>query len=450
MKQITKYFLKNFKFTSIIDFEKAKLFLIILFIGILLVSALAVSYFVQAKYNLLVAILPILVLLLIVLFLVKKGKVNFSGNLVAVLLCLHITSEAYLNNSNSPAFNYFLDEFYVFIFIIVFSAMFAKRLIFVINFGLILTSAILTYIKSIPELPESIIKFSTASFPAYIAIISLTFILTFYFTKFIDSAIVNLTKSAKTIQQQNETLKKMATGIKNSSTKMVNTSKQLLSISQEVSESTNKQAAASEEISATMKQIFYSISSNTENAINTGNITKKSAKEIEQSNIVFNHAIKLVSDISNKISIITDIAFQTNILSLNASIEAARAGASGKGFSIVAQEVGKLAEKSKLASNEISMLSNTGKNTSKNAGEKLKKLIPEILKSAELVNSIAETSKEQQISIKAVNNSIGQLTEITNENSASAEEMSSSAEELARQAEELKKLILDFEAINNA
>ena len=93
-------------------------------------------------------------------------------------------------------------------------------------------------------------------------------------------------------------------------------------------------------------------------------------------------------------------------------------------------------------------LSKSGQNISKTAGDKLTKLIPEILNSAELVNNIVVASKEQQSSVENINTSIQQLTEITNQNSASAEEMSASAEELSAQAEQLKELISVFKIGN--
>ena len=111
---------------------------------------------------------------------------------------------------------------------------------------------------------------------------------------------------------------------------------------------------------------------------------------------------------------------------------------------MVAKEVRQLADKSKIASEEISELSESGQEISKKAGEKLERIIPEIMESVELVRNIVLASKEQQIGVGAINNSIQQLTEITNENSASAEEMSASAEELSAQAEQLKSLISVF------
>ena len=164
----------------------------------------------------------------------------------------------------------------------------------------------------------------------------------------------------------------------------------------------------------------------------------------KESNEIFQQTIKSVSEISEKIAIITDIAKRTDILSINAAIEGARTGEVGKGFAVVAQEIKNLANKTKIASDEINSLSQTGQEISKKAEETLAQTIPEIIKSAELVNSIVSASHEQQDEVEAINTSIQQLSTITNENSASSEEMAASAEELSSQAAELKKLISVF------
>ena len=250
------------------------------------------------------------------------------------------------------------------------------------------------------------------------------------------------------INEININLKKIIININDTATAVSDASNQLSSASQDISSRANEQAATTEEVAASMEQMLAMINSNTQNAEITRQSSEKSANEMQKSNEIFVKTINSVSEISDKIKVITDIAFQTNILSLNASIEAARAGKAGKGFAVVANEVRKLADKTKIASDEIIELSKNGQDISRIAGEKLKNTIPELIKSAELVNNILSAGKEQQSGAENINTSIQQLTEITNENSASAEEMASSAEELSAQAEQLKELIAVFKIGN--
>jgi len=236
--------------------------------------------------------------------------------------------------------------------------------------------------------------------------------------------------------------------IAGTATSVLSAGNQLSSVSQQIAERASEQATTTEEIAASMEQMVTTINLNAEKAEYSGQISSKVAKETENSSDVIQQTIKSVSDIGNKIILISDIADKTDILSINAAIEAARAGESGKGFAVVAQEIRKLADITKTASDGINKISQSGQKISKTAGEKIIKLIPEILKSAELINNVVISSKEQQSNVENINISIQQLTEITNENSASSEEMSASAEQLSAQAEQLKELISVFK-VNN-
>ena len=246
------------------------------------------------------------------------------------------------------------------------------------------------------------------------------------------------------VNEINKNFKAIISKINETSSVLLIAGKQLSDTSLEVSNSANEQASTTEEISASMEEMLSQIISNNENLAHTEKISNKSAKEIESSSQTFMQTIDSVINISQNIEIISDIAFQTNLLALNASVEAARAGDAGKGFAVVAQEVKKLAEKSQKASEEIEKLSKSGQEIAEIAGKKLKEIMPEISKSARLINNTVIASLEQKAGAELINTSIMQLTDITNKNSSLAEEMSSSAEELSRRAQHLKEIIAEF------
>jgi methyl-accepting chemotaxis protein len=216
--------------------------------------------------------------------------------------------------------------------------------------------------------------------------------------------------------------------------------------SQQLSERTNEQASSVEEVSSSMEEMVSSIQQNTDNARETEKISNLASVGGKKGKESVDVAINSMMQIAQKIGVITDIAFQTNILALNAAVEAARAGEHGKGFAVVAAEVRKLAERSKIAADEISKFSTYSVSTAETAGKELQAIVPQIEKTAQLVQEIAAASVEQNGGADQVNNAIQQLNQLTQHNASLAEEIASSAEELLSQAQQLKEMVAYFKA----
>jgi methyl-accepting chemotaxis protein len=221
-------------------------------------------------------------------------------------------------------------------------------------------------------------------------------------------------------------------------------SQAISSASVQVSKGASSQAASAEEASSSMEQMVSNIKQNADNAQTTDKIANKSASDAQESGKSVLEAVVAMKEIASKISIIEEIARQTNLLALNAAIEAARAGEHGKGFAVVASEVRKLAERSQKAAGEINGLSTSTLMVSEKSGEMLNKLVPDIQKTAELVQEITAASKEQDTGSSQINQALQQLEKVIQENASASEEMASTTEELTGQADQLVSAISFF------
>jgi methyl-accepting chemotaxis protein len=241
-----------------------------------------------------------------------------------------------------------------------------------------------------------------------------------------------------------EKLKAVVADVKTAADNVASGSQQLSAGSEQLSQGTTEQAASAEEASSSVEEMNATIRQNADNAQQTEKIALKSSADAQESGKAVVDAVLAMKQIAEKISIIEEIARQTNLLALNAAIEAARAGEHGKGFAVVASEVRKLAERSQAAAAEISRLSGSSVEVAERAGEMLKKLVPDIQKTSELVQEISASSKEQSSGAEQINGAIQQLNQVIQQNAGAAEEMASTAEELSSQAEQLQSTVSFF------
>ena len=226
--------------------------------------------------------------------------------------------------------------------------------------------------------------------------------------------------------------------VKNAADTIAQGSTQLSSSASDLSEGATEQASAGEEVSSSMEEMAASIRQNSDSSQETEKIVGTVAADATAGGKAVDEMIAAIRQIAAKTSIIDEIARQTNLLALNAAIEAARAGESGKGFAVVASEVRKLAEKSQEAAGEIGRLSVQSVATAEGAGALLAKLVPDIGRTAKIMEEIAGASREQNQGAEQVNSALLQLDQVIQKNAAGAEELAATAEELSSQAEQLQ------------
>jgi methyl-accepting chemotaxis protein len=255
-----------------------------------------------------------------------------------------------------------------------------------------------------------------------------------------------------------ESFNEVLHGINASAGQVATGSKQVSDSTQMLAQGSTEQASAIEEVTASLEQISAQTNQNAVNASKANELALDAKEDAIRGNSQMKDMVNAMneindssSNISKIIKVIDEIAFQTNILSLNAAVEAARAGQYGKGFAVVAQEVRNLAARSASAAKETTSLIEdsikkveAGSNIANETAMALNKIVEVVSKATNLVGEIAIASNEQAAGIAQVNQAIMEVSQVVQANSTTSEENATSSEELSNQAEMLKELVSKF------
>ncbi len=246
------------------------------------------------------------------------------------------------------------------------------------------------------------------------------------------------------VRQMSDRLAQVIGEVRSGADALTEASAQVSATAETLSRGTGEQAESVEETTSALAQMSASIEHNARSACQTEGLAQAGLRRAEQGGGSVQETVSAMRAIAERISVVEEIAHQTNLLALNAAIEAARAGVHGKGFAVVAAEVRKLAERARAAASEIGELAASSVQAAEGSGKLIVELVPEIRKTAELVQQVAAASSEQSAGVAQVSRAMGAVDQVTQRNASAAQELSITAEEMAAQAEALQGVMAFF------
>ena len=454
MNKLFAYFLPK-KEISYFEELRSKFLITSILIGVLMISIVIGLNVANPTNNFIAMVGSASVVLLFVilnLFILRAFGFKRTGNIftTGMILILAASMALVLKENVSVVFKY-VAGFYSMLAFLVLSVIFSTRKTLILNTVIIIATTTRVYLFGLEhyqsEFELQIIK---AGFTQHITVTIIIAVTVYYANLFAEKVLNKSLVETKKVEKQNlqlngafelisqtsGTLEKLATNIQESTSAL--------------SQNTGTHAASLEEISSTVEELTQSLSSNADYASNTADSVKRTANFSRESKDAVEHTLNSIEKVNSQISVIQDIANKTNLLSINAAIEAARAGEKGKGFSVVANEVKKLAEKSEKGAENIIQLIEGTIEVSNRSWTNYQNIANDIEKIDNAMQEISSAIIEQKTSINHINTGLIQINNSSQQNVDLSEHLDRTLVEIRKNIELLEEQLSnqDVEVIN--
>lgn len=439
MKALTNFFLKNIDKSKPKTLLKADAFVKV--IGLILPALFLVimkTLIIDGVFN--PTQFALFSVLALAMTAIRFGKYTLATDGISILfICLMFLAVFVKNKLPEPYF--MVSSYYVYIAYVLIAAFFARKFVFYMVVVSAVVASGLYYYLRYDAIPESFLPTAEYGIYIYSGVMLGVIILSSIFISINDRLIERMAEANKESTEQNRYMRELINEVKKGVDNLTETGKKLNSASFSVTENAENQASQIEEISSETEEMSVAVSENYTNSQESYKRFKASSEKMQESSTVITETIELINTIAKRAGEISDIAFQTNILSLNASIESSKTESEGsKGFSVVADEIRKLAEKSDRVSTEISKLTEQSKKITQTLQERTETNTKNSSQSLYLLEQITDREKELINSVKMVNSNVMQLGELASNNAGSAAKLSEYAEALNKLAQSLSKI----------
>ncbi len=440
---LTQIFLKNLSAESSIIHQKVKVFVGLNLLGFCINLLYIVILILTGSELLISQNLLISIIILVSLYLIYKGKYHQGVNFFTISLIITQIINMHINGIDGIAF---VDDLYFLSGYLVLGIIFNRAKIILLNAGIIIFGAFSFFIFKhfiFPEFAGESDLINTINYTFSIIIITVILLVS---NRIMKNTVTVADEQSELLEKEKNKAIQAFKSVELTSETMLDLAKEITDFTAHISDSTNMQASNIEEMTATIEQLSQSIVKNAEYSTEASSTAGERTMVVRRSERLLNRVISSVKDISTRITVIEEIARQTDILALNAAIEAARAGNAGRGFTVVANEVKKLAELSQRSAKDIISLVNEGLSVSDQATDYLRAIVENSEVTGKLMNKIADALIDQKNSISQINEGMAIINEAAQSNAEIIVNLSDQVEILKTNSELQRELFNDEKA----